>query len=115
MDAIWAAIIGALASVFIMAVGNISSRRERDIRELFHRINQLEKEHIRGDLLFGKNIGWGFVLDERITIYSTPRAMNVYLHKRGDKKQVHSYGYFINLRIAMNNDQNLSGLVSNLS
>ena len=44
MDAIWAAIIGALASVFIMAVGNISSRRERDIRELFHRINQLEKE-----------------------------------------------------------------------
>ena len=48
MDAIWAAIIGALASVFIMAVGNICSRRERDIRELFHRVNQLEKEVASG-------------------------------------------------------------------
>ena len=48
MDAIWAAIIGALASVFIMAVGNISSSRERDIRELFHRVNQLEKDVASG-------------------------------------------------------------------
>lgn len=44
MEAIWAAIIGATASAFIMAIANISNRRERDIRELFHRINQLEKE-----------------------------------------------------------------------
>ena len=27
-------------------------------------INQLEKDHVRGDLLFSKNIGWGSVLDE---------------------------------------------------
>ncbi len=44
MEAIWAAIVGATASAFIMALANISNRRERDIRELFHRINQLEKD-----------------------------------------------------------------------
>ena len=44
METIWAALIGAVASAFVMALANISIRRERDIRELFHRINQLEKE-----------------------------------------------------------------------
>ncbi len=44
METIWAAIIGAVASAFVMALANISNRRERDIRELFHRINALEKE-----------------------------------------------------------------------
>jgi len=77
-------------------------------------INQLEKEHIRGDLLFGKNIGWGLVLDERITIYSTPRAMKVYLHKRGMDGKVQSHGFFINIRIAQENDNKLSKLISNL-
>ena len=47
MEAIWAAIIGATASCLLMALANISNRRERDIRELFHRINQLEKELAR--------------------------------------------------------------------
>jgi hypothetical protein len=44
MDSIWAAIIGATASALLMLLANVSNRRERDIRELFHRINQLEKE-----------------------------------------------------------------------
>ena len=44
MNEITAAIIGAIASAFLMALANISNRRERDIRELFHRINSLEKE-----------------------------------------------------------------------
>ena len=44
MNEITAAIIGAVASAFLMALANISNRRERDIRELFHRINSLEKE-----------------------------------------------------------------------
>ena len=78
-------------------------------------MSQLENEHIHGDILFSKNIGWGFVLDERITIYSSPRAMNVYLHKRGKERKVQSHGFFINLRIAMNIDKNLSELVSKLS
>ena len=49
METIWAAIIGAIASAFVMAIANISNRRERDIRELFHRINQLEKEVARAE------------------------------------------------------------------
>ena len=44
MEYIWAAIIGAGASAFLMILANVSNRRERDIRELFHRINALEKE-----------------------------------------------------------------------
>jgi len=44
MNEITAAMIGAIASAFLMALANISNRRERDIRELFHRINSLEKE-----------------------------------------------------------------------
>jgi len=44
MNEITAAMIGAIASAFLMALANISNSRERDIRELFHRINSLEKE-----------------------------------------------------------------------
>ncbi len=44
MESIWAAIIGAAASAFLMILANVSNRRERDIRELFHRMNALEKE-----------------------------------------------------------------------
>ena len=49
MNEITAAMIGAVASAFLMALANISNRRERDIRELFHRINALEKEVARLD------------------------------------------------------------------
>ena len=44
MNEITAAIIGAAASAFLMAIANISNRRERDIREIFRRLNQLEKD-----------------------------------------------------------------------
>ena len=47
MNEITAAMIGAVASAFLMALANISNRRERDIRELFHRINALVKEVAR--------------------------------------------------------------------
>ena len=43
MPEITAAVIGATASVVIMSLSNISNRRDRDTRELFNRINQLEK------------------------------------------------------------------------
>ena len=46
-SAIFPALIGALGSAFLMTLANISNRREsekrRDIRELFHRINSVEK------------------------------------------------------------------------
>tara|TARA_R100000742_G_C4202814_1_gene31426 strand:+ start:292 stop:459 length:168 start_codon:yes stop_codon:yes gene_type:complete len=43
MDEIWAALVGVAATTVVVAVNNNSSRKERDIRELFHRINALEK------------------------------------------------------------------------
>ena len=43
MPEIQAAMIGAAASAFLMVLSNMSNRRERDIREIFNRINQIEK------------------------------------------------------------------------
>ena len=43
MHEIWAAISGALASCLLMAVANVSTRRERDIAEIFGRLNAIEK------------------------------------------------------------------------
>ncbi len=47
MPDVTAAIIGAVSSALLFTLANISNRRERDIRELFHRINALEKEMAR--------------------------------------------------------------------
>ncbi len=49
MSEIYAALIGVAATTVVMAVGNNSSRKERDIRELFHRVNTLEKQVARLD------------------------------------------------------------------
>ena len=43
MAEIPAAIIGATASIVIMSLSNVSNRRDRDTRQLFNRINELEK------------------------------------------------------------------------
>ena len=50
MPEVYGALIGAAATAFLMVLSNISNRRERDIREIFNRINQLEKavSHIEG-------------------------------------------------------------------
>ena len=42
MPEVIAAIIGAGASVIVMGISNMSTRRDRDTRELFKRINELE-------------------------------------------------------------------------
>ena len=44
MNEIIAATIGATVSIILVAINNITSRRERDIREIFNRLNRLEKE-----------------------------------------------------------------------
>jgi len=49
MSEIYAALIGVASTTVVMAVGNNSSRKERDIRELFHRVNGLEKQVARLD------------------------------------------------------------------
>ena len=43
MPEVHAALIGAAATAFVMVLSNISSRRDRDIVELFSRINRLER------------------------------------------------------------------------
>ena len=43
----WAARIGVAATTDVVAVSNNSSRKERDIRELFHRVVTLEKQVAR--------------------------------------------------------------------
>tara|TARA_R100000781_G_scaffold111747_1_gene78434 strand:- start:2441 stop:2626 length:186 start_codon:yes stop_codon:yes gene_type:complete len=43
MNEIIAAIVGAVFSMLLMTISNISSRRERDIREIFSRLNKLEQ------------------------------------------------------------------------
>ena len=43
MPEIQAAFIGAAASAFLMVLSNMSNKRERDIREIFHRLNQIDK------------------------------------------------------------------------
>ena len=43
MPEVYGALIGAAATAFLMVLSNVRNRRERDIRELFNRLNQLEK------------------------------------------------------------------------
>ena len=43
MPEVYGALIGAAATAFLMVLSNVSNRRERDIRDLFNRLNQLEK------------------------------------------------------------------------
>ena len=43
MPEVYGALIGAAATAFLMVLSNVSNRRERDIRELFNMLNQLEK------------------------------------------------------------------------
>ena len=47
MPEITAAIIGAIASIVLMTFGSINRRREKDITEIFRRLNQLEKSVVR--------------------------------------------------------------------
>ena len=39
-----AALVGAIISAILMVVSNRSSRRQGDIREIFHRLNAIEKD-----------------------------------------------------------------------
>tara|TARA_R100001443_G_scaffold53901_1_gene65446 strand:+ start:460 stop:645 length:186 start_codon:yes stop_codon:yes gene_type:complete len=39
-----AALVGAAISAILMVVSNRSSRRQGDIREIFHRLNAIEKD-----------------------------------------------------------------------
>ena len=44
MNEIIAATIGASVSIVLVEIKNMTARRERDIREIFNRLNRLEKD-----------------------------------------------------------------------
>jgi len=43
MPEIYGALIGAVATALLMVLSNISSRRERDIRDIYFRLNKLSE------------------------------------------------------------------------
>ena len=47
MNEIYAALVGASVSALLMVLANRSSRRQGDIREIFSRVNNLEREVTR--------------------------------------------------------------------
>ena len=47
MPEITAALIGAMVSALLMVLSNRSSKRQGDIREIFHRLNAIEKDLAR--------------------------------------------------------------------
>ncbi len=49
MPEIYAALVGAMVSALLMVLGNRSNRRQGDIREIFHRLNAIDKELARLD------------------------------------------------------------------
>ena len=49
MPEIYAALIGAMVSALLMGLGNRSSKRQGDVREIFHRLNAIDKELVRLD------------------------------------------------------------------
>ena len=49
MPEVIAALIGAMLSALLMVLGNRSNKRHGDIRELFHRLNAIDKELVRLD------------------------------------------------------------------
>ena len=49
MPEIYAALVGAMLSAVLMVLGNRSNKRQGDIREIFHRLNAIDKELARID------------------------------------------------------------------
>ena len=49
MPEVLAAPIGAMLSALLMVLGNRSNKRQGDIREIFHRLNAIDKELVRLD------------------------------------------------------------------
>ena len=43
MPEVYAALIGASATALVMVLSNMSSRRERDIRDIYYRLNKLSE------------------------------------------------------------------------
>jgi len=55
MNEIYAALIGAMVSALLMVLSLKSSKRQSDIREIFHRLNAIEREQARSETPRNKN------------------------------------------------------------
>ena len=58
MVEVWAALVGAGISAFLMVLSNRSHRRQGDIREIFHRLNAIEKDIARIEASKRNNQSW---------------------------------------------------------
>ena len=58
MVEVWAALVGAGISAFLMILANRSHRRQGDIREIFHRLNAIEKDIARLEASKKSNQSW---------------------------------------------------------
>ena len=58
MVEVWAALVGAGISAFLMVLSNRSHRRQGDIREIFHRLNAIEKDVARLEVTKRDPHGW---------------------------------------------------------
>ena len=47
MVEVWAALVGAAISAFLMVLANRSNRNQGNFREIFHRLNAIEKDLAR--------------------------------------------------------------------
>ena len=47
MPEVYSALVGAMVSALLMILGNRSSRRQGDLREIFGRLNTIERELAR--------------------------------------------------------------------
>ena len=58
MNEIYAALVGASVSALLMVLANRSSRRQGDIREIFSRLNSIEKDIARLEVTKRDPQGW---------------------------------------------------------
>jgi len=103
--------IGSEAIRLNKVLESIESLLKKDFNSYIQ--NQLEKEHLKGDMVYGK-LGWGRVLDETVLIYNNKQQMKIYLYERATEAKFLAHGYYVNLRLAMENDNNFLNMVDKL-
>ncbi len=58
MAELWAALVGAMVSALLMVLANRSNRNQGNFREIFHRLNAIEKDLARLEGNKRSNTSW---------------------------------------------------------
>ena len=58
MAELWAALVGAMVSALLMVLANRSNRNQGNFREIFHRLNAIEKHLARLEGNKRRNTSW---------------------------------------------------------